>query len=55
MYNEAVITGAKAYVRETLEGEGSGHDWWHIHRVHNLAIHLQKHEGGNLFVIELAA
>lgn len=35
--------------------EGSGHDWWHIHRVRNLAIHLAKEEGGDPFIVEMAA
>jgi uncharacterized protein len=34
---EFVITEALKYVREMLEGEGSGHDWWHIKRVYDLA------------------
>lgn len=43
------------YVRKKLEGEGSGHDWWHIHRVWRLAKQLAWHEEVNLFVVETAA
>jgi uncharacterized protein len=37
-----------------MEGEGS-HDWFHIDRVRKLALMLAQKEGGDLFVIEMAA
>ncbi len=45
------------YIRKELEGEGSGHDWWHIQRVWNLSKKLASYIDGdvNLTVIELAA
>lgn len=43
------------YIRDHFQGEGSGHDWWHIHRVRNVALKLAKIEGGNKFIIEMAA
>jgi uncharacterized protein len=43
------------YVRNYLQNESSGHDWWHIYRVRNMAIKIAKTEGGNLFLIEIAA
>jgi uncharacterized protein len=49
------ITQTLEYVKHKLAGESSGHDWWHIYRVHNLAKYLAKHEGGDTLVIELAA
>jgi len=55
MYDATVVKETEAYVKKTLEGEGSGHDWWHITRVHKLAKHIQKKEGGDLYIIELAA
>jgi len=42
-------------VKAVLEGEGSGHDWWHIHRVRNNAMAIADHEQANLEVVELAA
>jgi len=42
-------------VKSVLEGDSSGHDWWHIHRVRNLALMIAKSEGADLFVVELAA
>ena len=43
------------HVKEKLMGEGSGHDWWHVYRVHRIAQYLAEREGGDLQVIELAA
>ena len=37
-------------VRQKLEGEGSGHDWWHIVRVWNMAKHIGKSESADIFV-----
>lgn len=42
-------------VRRKLEGEGSGHDWWHVCRVWNMAKHIGADENADLFVAELAA
>lgn len=35
--------------------ESTGHDWYHIERVHQLAIHIAKYEGGNRRIISAAA
>lgn len=51
-----IIEKTREYVRKTLEGEGSGHDWWHIHRVCKNALHIAEHEKPvDLLVVELAA
>lgn len=42
-------------MRARMEGEGSGHDWWHVHRVRNVALRLAEEEGADPFVVELAA
>ena len=49
------IADTEQHVRQQLEGEGSGHDWWHIHRVRNTALILAKEENADLFVVELSA
>lgn len=41
--------------KKQFEGEGSGHDWWHIFRVKNLALKIAQQEGGNIFRTEMAA
>jgi uncharacterized protein len=43
------------YIQNIFEDEGSGHDWWHIHRVRNMALKLAETESGNVFIIEMAA
>lgn len=50
-----MILETKEYVRETMKEDSSGHDWWHIWRVRNLALKIAQQEGGNLFLIEMAA
>jgi uncharacterized protein len=54
-YAPQVLKQTEEYVRKTLEGEGSGHDWWHIQRVRNNALHIGKEENADLFVVELVA
>lgn len=43
------------FVKSSSSGEASGHDWWHIFRVHNMAVYLAREEKSDLFVVELAA
>ncbi len=50
-----VLQQTRQYIRECFEGEGSGHDWWHVYRVTNLALKLAAQEGGDVFIIEMAA
>jgi uncharacterized protein len=51
-----IITKTVDYIKETLSGEGSGHDWWHVYRVWELAKHIAKEEkGSDIFVVELTA
>ena len=52
---EAILKKTEEFVRLTLEGEGTGHDWWHIHRVRNTALTLAKEEQAETFIVELAA
>lgn len=53
--SQSIITKTAEYVRKELEGEGSGHDWWHIKQVWEMACRLSKGQQVNLEVIELAA
>lgn len=52
---QAILEKARAYVFHELNGEASGHDWWHIHRVTNLARTIAQKEEADLFICELAA
>ena len=52
---ESVIQTIEERIKKQFMNEGTGHDWYHIDRVRKMAMHIQKREGGNPFVIELAA
>ncbi len=52
---DQIIESTKKFVKDILEHDSSGHDWWHIHRVHNLARTLAEKEKANLFIVEMAA
>jgi uncharacterized protein len=43
------------YVRNLFANEYTGHDWWHIDRVRNIALKIAETEGGNRFIIEMSA
>lgn len=55
MTRDQIINKTVGFVKIKLEGDSSGHDWWHIYRVWNLSKKIQEEEGGDLFIIELAA
>ena len=50
-----IIKNTIEFVKQKLTGDSSGHDWWHIFRVWNMSKRIQEKEGGNLFIIEMAA
>jgi uncharacterized protein len=52
---ENILQNIEEKVRLRFENEGTGHDWWHIHRVRKLALQIAKSEGADLFLVELAA
>lgn len=52
---KSIIDKVQDEIRSQFEGDSSGHDWNHILRVFNMARHIQKTEGGDLEIIELAA
>lgn len=56
MDKSQIIQKTEGFVKEKLSGEGSGHDWWHVYRVWELAKHIAKEEqGADLFIVELTA
>lgn len=55
MNNEALLKETGVFVKSLLQGDSSGHDWWHIHRVRKLALTIAKSEGADPFLVELAA
>jgi len=55
MTNDEVIAKTAAFVKAKFSGEGSGHDWWHMYRVWQLAKHIGKAEKADMFEVELGA
>lgn len=55
MEHKEVLAQTEAYVRQTLEGECTGHDWWHIDRVRNTACAIAREEHADLYIVELGA
>lgn len=52
---DTIRNKTEVFVKELFDNEGSGHDWWHIYRVRNLALKLCEKEGGDSFIVEMAA
>ncbi len=42
-------------IKAKFESEGSGHDWWHIYRVWQLAKTIAKGEDADMEIVELGA
>ncbi len=55
MKQKDIIDQTITYVKQTMLGEGSGHDWWHVHRVWLNAKQICQTENANIFIVELAA
>ena len=55
MNKELIIEKTKDFVKIKLEGDGSGHDWWHIYNVWNNAKHINSYENADGFIVELGA
>lgn len=55
MKKNLMIEKTKEFVKEKLYGEGSGHDWFHIERVYNLAKVIAEKENVDPFIVEMTA
>ena len=55
MDNRAIIAVTAEHVERLMRGEGSGHDWWHVHRVRRTAVRIAEGEQADMLVVELAA
>lgn len=55
MNKQQVIENALLYIRELFQGESSGHDYFHSERVYRNAMAIAEKEGGDQFIIALAA
>lgn len=55
MKTSKIIEETESYIRTVFQQEGSGHDWWHIHRVRQLALSIAAKEGADMFIVEMAS
>lgn len=55
MRQEQLVKKTAEYVKNKLEGEASGHDWWHVYRVWKLAKKIGDLQEADLFIVELGA
>jgi uncharacterized protein len=56
MNSAALIQKTAEFVKLKFSGEGSGHDWWHMYRVWQLAKTIGAQETGvDMFVVEMGA
>lgn len=55
MDKDVILKETKSFVKDKLYKEGSGHDWFHIKRVYNLATYICEKEGGDKFIIKMAS
>lgn len=53
MNKKRILEKTKEFVKKEMSGD-SGHDWFHVLRVNNLAKKIAKKEKADLFVVELA-
>ncbi|MBA3927513.1 HD domain-containing protein [Listeria rustica] len=50
-----ILEKAISYIQKKFSDEKTGHDWYHIDRVHKMAVYIQSKEGGNLMLVRMAA
>ena len=52
---QKIVAETAEFVKRESAGESSGHDWWHVFRVRNMALHLARTEQADAFLVEMAA
>jgi len=55
MNKENILEKTKAFVKSSLKNAEGGHDWFHIERVFNNALHIAKDENADEFIVALGA
>lgn len=55
MKENEIVKKVEKYIKEQSYNESSGHDWWHIKRVYNLALKINEKENADKFTIEMIA
>ncbi len=55
MNEQEIIQKTADFIKQEFSNDSSGHDWWHIHRVWQTALHICEHEKADAFIVQLAA
>ena len=56
MDKNSIVLSTVNYVRNSMSGEGSGHDWWHVYRVWKTSLKIAKREKNvDLCIVQLGA
>jgi uncharacterized protein len=50
-----LINETADYVKQAMQGDATGHDWWHVYRVWQTAIHIARDTDADMTVVELGA
>jgi uncharacterized protein len=50
-----IIKATAQWAETKMSGETTGHDWWHTWRVWKTSMKIQAAEGGNSFIVQMAA
>lgn len=55
MERDEIIQKTAVFIAQNSASEGSGHDWFHIERVRQLALRIGEIEGSDPFITEMGA
>jgi uncharacterized protein len=53
--NSQIIEKTRQFAQNHFDGDASGHDWWHVHRVWQMAKKIAQSEGAEVALVEIAA
>ena len=53
MEKNEILNLVKEHVKNICKNEPTGHDWWHIERVYNSAMLINKTEKADEFIITM--
>ena len=55
MNKESILKITENYVKTNFNEESTGHDWWHIKRVHDLSLQINEIEKKDEFIVRMIA
>lgn len=55
MINQEIVDKVSFSSRQFHSSDTTGHDWWHVYRVWQMARHIAQREDAEIFLVELAA